>query len=682
MTKSNEKYINREISWLSFNKRVLQEAADPSVPLLERLKFLGIFSSNLDEFYRVRVATQQRMVGAGITDSLGTSPKRILNQILKEVINLRDQFDEIFTAVLDLLEPENIFMINEKELSDSQQEFVRNYFNEKVRPRLVPLMLTEGKKFPYLENQVIYLAVDLSKSDKPDHKGYALIELPSDTLPRFLVLPQVGKKHYLIMLDDVIRFGLSDIFSILDYDTFEAYTIKLTRDAEFDIKEDITKSFYEQIAKSIQDRHKGQIVRFVYDRAIPSHFRDFLSKSLKIQDLDNIISGGRYHNARDFIGFPTLGLKKHVYSNPPPLMHKDLKPKTSFFDDIKHKDVLLHYPYHSYHYVIDLLREAAIDPKVKSIKVTLYRLAKNSNVINTLVNARRNGKNVTVVIELQARFDEEANIQWTKELAAEGARILDGVPGLKVHAKLCQINRIEDGKSVLYSYISTGNFNEETAKLYVDHGLFTAHKAICKEVKKVFDFLENNYRTYNYKHLLVSPFYMRKKLMKMIKYEIKMAEAGKEAYIYIKLNNLVDADIISRLYQASKAGVKIRMLIRGSCSLVPGIPGQSENIEAYSILDKYLEHSRIIIFANGGDEKYYISSADLMIRNLDNRIEVATPVYDPAIKKELKEFLEIQFNDSKKARILNSKQDNPYRRDGISGPRAQIAQYEVLKNRL
>lgn len=682
MSGNDVKYINREISWLSFNKRVLQEAADPTVPLLERLKFLAIFSSNLDEFYRVRVATQKRMVSAGIRDSMGVSPKKILNQILKEVIILRDQFDEIFTGVLNKLEPESIFMINETELSDDQKVFVQNYFNEKVRPRLVPLMLSEGRKFPYLENQVIYLAITLSKSTDPLHKGYALIELPTDTLPRFLVLPQVGKKHQLIMLDDVIRSGLADIFSILDYDTYSAYTIKLTRDAEFDIKEDITKSFYEQITKSIQDRQKGQIVRFVYDRKMPKHFREFLLKAMKLQDLDTIIPGGKYHNARDFISFPTLGLKKLVYNNPPVLMHRDLQPKTSFFEDIKKKDVLLHYPYHSYHYVIDLLREAAIDPKVKSIKITLYRLAKNSNVINTLINARRNGKNVTVVIELQARFDEEANIQWTNELAAEGARIIDGVPGLKVHAKLCQINRIEEGKGVLYSYISTGNFNESTARLYSDHGLFTSNKDISREVKKVFDFLENNYKTYNYKHLLVSPFYMRKKFSKMIKNEIKNAQAGKEAYIYIKLNNLVDVEMITQLYKASQHGVKIKMMVRGICSLVPGVPGLSENIEAYSILDKYLEHSRIIIFANSGDEKYYISSADWMIRNLDNRIEVATPVYDPAIQQELKEFLDIQFNDSNKARIINGTLDNPYRNDkNVKGPRAQIAQYEVLKKR-
>jgi len=375
-------------------------------------------------------------------------------------------------------------------------------------------------------------------------------------------------------------------------------------------------------------------------------------------------------------------LKSLVYKPLPPLISRDFKPKTSLLDDIKKKDILLNFPYHSYHYVIDLLREAAIDPKVKSIKITLYRLAKDSNVINTLINAMRNGKSVTVVIELQARFDEEANINWTRQLTAEGARILDGVPGFKVHAKLLQIMRLEEGEKVYYTYISTGNFNESTAKLYVDHGLFTTNKDISKEIGYVFDFLENNYKHFSYKHLLVSPFYMRKKLNKMIKNEIKIARSGKETYIYLKLNNLVDQDLIERLYEASQAGVKIRMLIRGICSLVPGIPGISDNIEAYSIIDRFLEHSRIIVFGNGGDEKYFLSSADWMVRNLDNRIEVATPVYDKDLQKDLKEFLKLQFNESIKARVLNQKQDNRYRSEGkMRGPRVQLAQYNLLKRK-
>jgi polyphosphate kinase len=675
-----QKYINRELSWLAFNQRVLQEAADKTVPLLERLKFLGIFSNNLDEFYRVRVATHTRSLNLGIEKNAGEITKKILNRIQEKVLKLRDEFDEVFTSVLDELEPENIYMINEKELTDNQKIFVQKYFQEEVRPRLVPIMLGGLYKFPYLENQVIYLAVHLSKVENPNQVAYSLIELP-DTLPRFIVLPKQGAKRLLIMLDDVIRFGLADIFVTLDFDTFSAYTIKLTRDAEFEISDDITKSFYEKISKSIKEREKGQIVRFVYDRLMPDDLLEFLLKAVKIKKAD-IISGGRYHNARDFMDFPTLGLKRLVYKPLPPLLHRGFKPKTSILDDIKVMDHLLHFPYHSYHYVIDMLREAAIDPKVKSIKITLYRLAKDSNVINTLINAMRNGKSVTVVIELQARFDEEANIRWTKQLTAEGARILDGVPGFKVHAKLLQIIREEEGKKVYYTYISTGNFNESTAKLYVDHGLFTANKLISKEVSNVFDFLENNYKTFNYKHLLVSPFHMRKKFNKMIKNEIRLAKSGRKTYIYIKLNNLVDPDLIERLYEASQAGVKIRMLIRGICSLVPGLPGISENIEAFSIVDRFLEHSRILIFGNGGDEKYYLSSADWMVRNLDNRIEVATPVYDKKIQKELREFLLVQFNESIKARVLNAKLDNRYRSEGkMKGPRVQVVQYNILKKR-
>ncbi len=580
-----------------------------------------------------------------------------------------------------MLEKENIFMINETQLNEDQKTFVQKYFDEQVRPRLVPIMIEEKRKFPYLQNQSIYLAIRLANSKVQDNVCYSLIELPVDTLSRFVVLPQTDTKHHIIMLDDVIRFALADIFSILDYDTFNAYTIKLTRDAEFDINDDITKSFYEKIAKSIKDRQKGQIVRFVYDRTMPKEMLNFFLSKIKIKDEENIISGGRYHNARDFMGFPTLGLKKLCYKPQPQLTHPDFKPNTSIIESVKKKDILLHYPYHSYHYVIELLREAAIDPKVKAIKITLYRLARNSNVINALINAMRNGKSVTVVIELQARFDEAANIQWAKSLTEEGARILGGVPGLKVHAKLLQIVRKEQEKDALYTYISTGNFNESTAKLYSDHGLFTSHVAISKEVKKVFDFLENNYKTFAYKHLLVSPFFMRKKLSKLIKNEIKIAGLGKDAYIYIKLNNLVDREMIDKLYKASAAGVKIKMIIRGICALVPGIPGVSENIEVYSILDKYLEHSRILVFGNDGDEKYFLSSADWMIRNLDNRIEVATPVYDAHIQKELKNFFKVQFSDGQKARIITEKLDNKYRKNnGKLGRQAQVVQYEYLKN--
>ncbi len=683
---ANRNYINREISWLSFNERVLQEAADPSVPLLERLKFLGIFSNNLDEFFRVRVATLKRMVNAGIGSSkatAGQSPKKVLKKIHDKVMHLRERFDLIFNQTLEALEQENIYMINEKELSPEQHEYVLQYFADEVRPRLVPIMLDKSRPFPRLENQVIYLAIKMQRTDEPKNFQYALIELLTDVLPRFVQLPDRDGKKMLIMLDDVIRIGLPDIFVTLNYDRFDAYTIKLTRDAEFDISDDITKSFYEKIAKSIKQREQGQAVRFVYDREMPEDLLHFVLKKNALQNFENLIPGGRYHNARDFIRFPTMGLDHLVYPDEEALAHRDLLPKSSLFESIRQRDILLHYPYQSFHYIIDLLREAAIDPRVKSIKITLYRVAKYSNVVNALINAIRNGKKVTAVMELQARFDEEANIYWTNELADEGAHILSGIPGLKVHAKLCQITRRENDEDVHYTYIATGNFNETTATIYSDHGLFTSHEGISKEVSKLFDFMEHNYKNYNYRHILVSPFYMRRKLKKLIRAEIKNAKAGKEAYILIKLNNLVDTDLIDKLYQAGNAGVKIKMLVRGICSIIPGEKGLSENIEVYSIVDKYLEHSRIMIFCHGGNEQYYLTSADWMIRNLDNRIEVATPVYDENVRRELKEFMEIQLRDRVKSRIINAAQDNPYRRDKDgTALRAQEEHYRVLKDKL
>ncbi len=680
--KKKECFVNRELSWLSFNARVLQEADDPDVPLLERLRFLGIFSNNLDEFYRVRVATHQRMVEAGIKSKKIGNPKKVLQQIQRRVVRLREHFDKVFTEVLDALKKENIYILNERQLDKKQMEAVLGYFQEKVRPRLVPIMLSTQPGFPYLKNQVIYLAVHMSHSRDPEKEGYALIEVPSGLLQRFIPLPSSGLKKCIIMLDDVIRIGLGDIFAILDYDRFAAYTIKMTRDAEFDISEDITKSFYEKIAKSIKQREKGNIVRFVYDREMPDPLLKFILKRIKMTSMENLISGGRYHNARDFIGFPDMGLKHLTYKPLPPLLHSAIKPRKSIFDSIRQKDILLCYPYQSYSHVIDFLREAAIDPRVKSIKITLYRVAKNSSVINALINARRNGKDVMAVFELQARFDEEANIHWASELANEGAHILDGVPGLKVHAKLCQVTRLENGREKLYSYISTGNFNEATARVYSDHGLFTAHPQINNEVNKVFSFLENNYKTANYKHLLVSPFYMRNRIKKLIKNEIKNAQKGEKSGITLKLNNLVDSAMIRLLYSASQAGVPVKLLIRGICSLIPGVPGMSENIEAYAIVDKYLEHSRILSFCAGGQNLIYLSSADWMIRNLDNRIEVATPVYDPDIKEELHTYLHFQFLDNQKTRLLNDQEANYYKQDTKEAPhRAQVEYYNYLAAR-
>jgi polyphosphate kinase len=684
MSDEVKNYINREISWLSFNERVLQEAKDPKVPLLERLKFLGIFSSNLDEFFSVRVGTLQRMIDAGFKSKVmvSDSPKKVMKQVYDKVLELRDEFDKIFVELTKELEKHNIFIVDETQLDKAQKAFLKVYFQEKVRPRLIPVMLKDIQSFPYLKNQFIYLLIDVRKKWDPNGSKFALIEVPADVLPRYILLPHSSEKKCVIMLDDVIRFGLDDIFSTFEYDSIGAYTIKLTRDAELDIVDDVTKSFFEKVSDSLEDRKKGQPVRFVYDRDMPYYLLDFTLKRLKLQKFENLVPGGKYHNAKDFMDFPKVGPDSFFYEKKHPLPQKHLLQLKSIFAALRGKDILLHYPYQSFDYFIDFLREAAIDPDVSSIKITLYRVARNSNVINALINAIKNGKSVTVVIELQARFDEESNIYWTQKLEDAGAKIIDGVHGLKVHSKLCHITRNEGKNTVHYSCIGTGNFNESTAKLYCDHMLMTSNPDLTFEVEKVFDFFVHNYKVYDYKHLIVAPLQMRNKFKKHIENEIENAEAGKPAYIHAKMNSLVDSDMINALYDASKAGVRIKLVIRGICSLVPGVGGFSENIEVISIVDKYLEHSRIFIFCNNEDERYFISSADWMVRNLDRRVEVATPIYDPSLQEELREYMNLQFLDNTKARIINVHQDNKYRTGGDSPHQAQDDIYDFLKKRV
>ena len=684
MSKEVDEYVNREISWLSFNERVLQEAKDSQVPLLERLKFLGIFSSNLDEFFSVRVGTLQRMIDAGVKSKamVGVSPKKVMKQVHSTVLALRDDFDRTFTKVTQELGKHNIFIVDETQLNDQQRAFLKVYFQEKVRPRLIPVMLKDIPDFPYLKNQVIYLLIDVRKKWNPQASKFALIEVPADVLPRFIMLPESGDKKCVIMLDDVIRFGLDDIFSTFDYDSIGAYTIKLTRDAELDIDDDVTKSFFEKVSESLEERKKGQPVRFVYDREMPYYLLDFTLNRLGIQKFENLVPGGKYHNAKDFIGFPHVGPDSFYYEKQQPLPHKDLVSHKSIFAAIRERDILLHYPYQSFDHFIDLLREAAIDPHVSHIKVTLYRVARNSNVINALINAIKNGKDVTVVIELQARFDEESNIYWTQKLENAGAKIIDGVPGLKVHSKLCHITREEGDKKTHYSCIGTGNFNESTAKLYCDHMLMTSDRDLTIEVEKVFDFFSHNYKVYDYKHLVVAPLQMRNAFEDHIDNEIENAKSGKPAYIHVKVNSLVDSEMINKLYEASKAGVSITMIVRGICSLVPGVAGLSENIEVISIVDKYLEHSRIFIFCNGGDDRYYISSADWMVRNLDRRVEVATPIYDSYLQRELRMYMDLQFLDNTKARVINELQDNTYREGCDRSYRAQEDIYTFLEEQL
>ncbi len=679
-TDTTTQFVNREISWLSFNERVLQEAADASVPLIERLKFMGIFSNNLDEFFRVRVGTMQRLAENNIRDKslIESSPKKTLAAIHDVVMRQREEFDRVFNELMQELEAHKIYIINETQLDGAQTEFVQQYLNHHVRSALVPIMLKGLDTFPYLKNQVVYLACHLTKSASNKAPQYALIEVPADILPRFVVLPSQGDRHFVIMLDDIIRFGLREIFKNFDYDQMSAYTVKMTRDAEIDVDDDVTSSLFEKIAKSVRQRRSGSPVRFVYDREMPGDLLNYVLAHNNLTDFENVIPGGRYHNARDFIGFPRVGGASLEYRERLPVTHPVLESSRSLLNAVRDQDVLLHFPYQSYDYVIDMLREAAIDPKVKSIKMTVYRVAKNSKILNALLNAVRNGKQVTVMMELQARFDEERNIRWTRQLEDEDAKVVASIPGLKVHSKICLITRKENKALRHYAMVGTGNFNETTARIYTDHTLITANRKITREVARVFDFLENPYNsTQGYKHLIVSPFYMRKKWTRLIRDEIAIAKAGRPAYIHAKLNNLVDRKMIQRLYEASQAGVKIKLIVRGICSLVPGVPGLSENIEVISIVDKYLEHSRVIVFGNDGDEKVYLSSADWMVRNLDNRVEVASPVYDEGIKRELRAYLDLQFQDSTKARIVDPEQVNNYRRAEGNG-RAQNDIYEFL----
>ncbi|MBP7167049.1 MAG: polyphosphate kinase 1 [Bacteroidia bacterium] len=677
MKQENVLLVNRDISWLAFNDRVLQEANDPTVPLLDRLKFLGIVSSNRDEFFRVRVATIKRMIRLGKKgqEILGEDPSLLLERIQKIIVRQQEHFDESYENILRELALHGVFILSEKQLSPEQGVFVKQYFREQVLPTLVPVLLDNVKRFPYLRDKSIYFMVVMQKKD--GKQKYALVEIPGDLLPRFIVLPKDNK--YVILLDDVIRYCLDDLFFNFDYDSINAFTIKLTRDAELDIEQDVTKSLVKKVAESIKRRSKGQPTRLLYDEDLPETAVDYLMKRIKFSKEDQPIPAGRYHNFVDFIRFPSLNKTDLRTKNPPPLAHPDLKPNQSVLKVIREKDILLNFPYQSYHHIIDVLREASIDPKVKSIEITLYRASKNSHIVNALINAIRNGKQVTAVVELQARFDEENNIRWANKLNEEGAKIIYGVPGLKMHSKLFLIRRQEAGKEMLYAHIGTGNFNEETAKLYGDHSLLTADKRITEEVVRVFQFYNDNYKTGTYKHLVVSPFFTRKKFISLMQKEIEAAREGKDAWMFIKMNSLTDREMIKKLYEASQAGVKIRMIIRGICSLVPGVDGISQNIEVVSLVDKYLEHARVFIFANDGEPKYYISSFDWMPRNIDHRSEVGVPIYDKAIQQQLLDILEIQWSDNCKARVINVQQDNQYRRTrSRTRNRAQDAIYTYL----
>lgn len=696
--KKENAYINREISWLKFNERVLQEADDNSVPLIERLRFVGIFSNNLDEFFKVRYATVKRIAdsGQGGKKALGIKANELLEQITTEVIRLQNKSLNILQNIRKKLQDEKIFIINETEIQPEHINFIKEYFLDKISPALFTIILNDLDASPTLKDDVAYLAIKMILKDEEKSEGikrffssvaynekvqYALVELPK-TLDRFIELPPLQGNNYIILLDDVIRFCLPKIFSIFDYESISAYMIKFTRDAELDIDSDLSKSFVEKISSSVAGRREGQPVRFVYDAEIEKDTLDFLMQKMNIHSNDSIIPGGRYHNRRDYMNFPSLGRKDLQYTPQMPLSVKNFSFEGSILKQIAEQDYLQFAPYHSFSYIIRFLREAALDPKVKSLKITIYRLAKNSQVANSLINAVKNGKKVTVQIELQARFDETANIEYAEQLQREGVKLVFGIRGLKVHSKICVIEREEGTEIKRYGFISTGNFNESTAKIYTDYTLFTANQKILKEVNRVFDFFETPYRIHRYNHLLVSPHYTKKSFIKLIDKEIEFAKAGKEAFLKLKMNGLTSYQMVDKLYEASRAGVKIQMIVRGVCCLIPQVEGMSENIEVISIVDKFLEHPRLYIFGNGGNPKYYISSADWMTRNLDNRVEVSCPIYDKKIQKELWDTFEIGWKDNVKARIISQKQDNAYRTTEGEKIRSQeaIYQYYLEKN--
>ncbi|WP_264564047.1 polyphosphate kinase 1 [Flavobacterium sp. N3904] len=679
-----QRYIDREKSWLAFNARVLQEAGDITVPLLDRLRFLGIFSNNLDEFFRVRFAAIRRLSLSGISGEKyfgGVSAQQLIKDITEIVIQQQSESLRILNTIESQLENENIFIINEHGISNEQEIFLKDFFIQKLSPELVTIILNDLAEFPVLKDSLGYLAVKLVMK-KNQEVRYAVIEIPK-MINRFVVLPSDNEKQYVILIDDVIRHNLSNIFNIFNYESVSAHMIKITRDAQLDIDSDLSKSMLEKISSSVKDRRIGEPVRFIYDQEIDKDTLQFFLDKMNIDSTDSIIPGGRYHNRRDYMDFPNLGRFDLLYKKNDPLPIPGLSLEGSILEKISEKDYLMNAPYQSFSYLIKFLRESALDPKVTSIKITLYRLAKNSQIISSLINAAKNGKKVIVQIELQARFDEASNISYSEQMQTEGIQLIFGIKGLKVHSKVCVIERLEKSKIKRYGFISTGNFNESTAKIYTDVTLFTCHPQILKDISKIFDFFDINYKAQRYKHLIVSPQYTRHRFVKMIDREIFHALAGRKTYMKLKMNSLSDLLMIDKLYEASNAGVKIQLEVRGICSLIPGVKGLSENIEAISIVDNYLEHARIYIFGNAGLPEVYISSADFMTRNIDARVEVTCPIYDQSIKNELIDNFDLGWKGNVKARYHSYKLDNKYRiRNDSPIFRAQVETYKYYQNKV
>jgi len=652
-------YLERDISWMYFNHRILLEAQKQSNPLLERVNFLGIYSNNLDEFFRVRVALLNRLLEC--PDKTLKKDKNNILHTLKEINRLNDQFSEIFEKefihLLGELKKENIHVINEEELNNSQKEYIFSFYKSKLSSSTIPLFLTSQKTLVNETDSNIYLAIRLTKWNKQrkkEEKEFAIIELPVQEFGRFICLPSVGRKKSLIFLDDIVRFCLPLIFVGMDYSHYEAYSFKFTRDAAMELDPDLRSSVVQKIGKGVKSRKKGEPIRFVHDDRMPKDLVKQLTEKLSLKKNDVRVAGGRYHNLKDLMSFPDCTRKDLKYIPQPPLLKPELTKRESILHQIRRKDRFLHFPYHNFDYYIRVLREAAISKEVRSIKTTVYRLADDSKIVKALIGAAKNGKKVTVVVELLARFDEASNINWAKKMEDAGIQVIFGVEGLKIHSKITHITTIYGN----IACISTGNFHEGNARAYTDYMLMTANRPIVKEIEDVFKFIEKPYLLFTFKKLLVSPNGMRKKLIQLINKEIKNKESGKPAYILTKLNHVTDKEIIEKLYEASKVGVNITMIIRGNCSIKTNVHEISENIHIKCIIDRYLEHSRLFIFANGGDEQYYMGSADWMTRNLDYRVEVLTPVYDKDIQADIKQVIEFGLWDNVQSYIVDGTGEN------------------------
>lgn len=655
---NNQALFPREISWLSFNARVLQEARNIDVPLIQRVRYLGIFSNNLDEFFRVRVAEVRRLISLS-RGSERQAAKDLLQSIQREVVALQKEFDAIYASLMSELQKQKIYLINERQLDEGQAEFVRHFFRETVLPELEPILLDESLAIPNLADESLYLAVMIKSREG---EKFAVLEVPSEQLGRFIEIPrQKGRRKgtVFITLDNVIRACLPQVFrGVFTISSVKAYCFKFSRDAELELDQSINESLIEKMASSLKQRRKADAVRFVYDRTMPEALLSALRKSFGFGRYDSMISGGRYHNSKDFLSFPNPGGRALEYRPHPPINIPEIDDPASIFDVIRARDVLLYFPYHPFDYIVDVLKTAALDPSVSSIKICLYRTANNSRIAEALINALHNGKRVMAVVELAARFDEHANIEMAHRLTEAGVEVIFGIPGLKVHCKLFSIERKEQGRIRFYSHIGTGNFNENTARLYTDFSLLTSDQTIGEDVASVFEFLKYNYRIPKYKRLLVSPHSSRSGLMARIDREIEHARQGYRAMMTLKCNNLVDQQFTMKLYEASQAGVQIRLIVRGMCSLLPGVAGISDNIEAISIIDRYLEHPRVYVFHNRGAPEYLLGSADLMTRNIDYRVEVLCPIADRAVQQQLQDILDQQWHDNVKARVLNEAQDN------------------------